>query len=168
MAYFTPLSHISQIVSDPELPKQKVLLLPPVSPNARMQSRNWSRWENLLGPNSESDIKSGLATAPRKVVSNSYQTYRTTSGMKWTNFRLRAPLDQLLLSWHRHPEKRRLHSLQNSKGQFRTLHLIWMWQNHATGAILQINNRPPEWTTLHTYTYLTCLWPASFRNSRSK
>ena len=31
---------------------------------------------------------SGAATAPRKVVSNSYQTYRTTLGMKWTNFRL--------------------------------------------------------------------------------
>ena len=31
---------------------------------------------------SESDIKSGAATAPRKVVSNSYQTYRKTSGMK--------------------------------------------------------------------------------------
>ena len=33
-------------------------------------------------PKSESDIESGAATAPRKVVSNSYQTYRTTSGMK--------------------------------------------------------------------------------------
>ena len=33
-----------------------------------------------LEPKSESDIKSGVATAPRKVVSNSYQTYRITSG----------------------------------------------------------------------------------------
>ena len=33
-------------------------------------------------PKSESDIESGAATAPRKVVSNSYQTYQTTSGMK--------------------------------------------------------------------------------------
>ena len=32
-------------------------------------------------PKSESDIKNGAATAPRKVVSNSYKTYRT-SGMK--------------------------------------------------------------------------------------
>ena len=32
-------------------------------------------------PKSELDIKRGAATAPRKVVSNSYQTYRTTSGM---------------------------------------------------------------------------------------
>ena len=60
------------------------------------------------------DIKSGAVTAPRKVVSNSYQRYRTTSGMKWTNFRLSAPLDQPLLP-SSSPRKRRLHSLQNSK-----------------------------------------------------
>ena len=40
-------------------------------------------------PKSESDIKSGAATAPRKDVRNSYQTYRTTSSIKWTNFRLK-------------------------------------------------------------------------------
>ena len=55
-------------------------------------------------PKSESDIKSGAATAPRKVVSNSYQTYRTTSGMKWTNFR-RSLLWISRSSRHRHPEK---------------------------------------------------------------
>ena len=46
-------------------------------------------------------IKNG---APRKVVSNSYQTYRTASGMKWTNFRL-SLLWISRSSRHRHPEK---------------------------------------------------------------
>ena len=116
-------------------------------------------------PKSESDIKSGAATAPRKVVSNSYQTYRTTWGTKWTNFRLSAPLDQALLP-SSSPRKRRLHSLQNSKRLLRTLHLICMWQNHAAGVIGQVN-RSPERTTVHIQ-YLTCIWPARFRNSRSK
>ena len=106
-------------------------------------------------PKSESDIKSGAATALRKVVSNSYQTYRTTSGMKCTHFRLSVPLDQPLLP-SSSPRKRRLHSLQNSKRLFRTIHLICMWQNHATGAIRQINHRPPEWATVHIPN-----WPAS-------
>ena len=67
--------------------------------------------------------------------------------MNWTNFRLSAPLDQPLLP-SSSPRKRRLHSLQNIKRLFRTLHLICMWQNHAIGAIWQINHRPPEWATV--------------------
>ena len=115
-------------------------------------------------PKSESDSKSGAATAPRKVVSNSYQTYRTASGMKWTNFRLR--LLWISRSSRHHPEK-------GDSILFITVnayleHSIWFPCDRITQLASFDKKSSSSRMGYRSYTCLTCIWRAGFLNSRSK